>query len=271
MEMPCPMYRRVIDVEKGWAFGTLRRGVIRHSFVIFLLLLAGAVNIPGAVADEPVPLVAAIIPGSIEPDLKLGAMGLNADLVRAAFKKAGLETSIDLLPWRRAKMIAEVGRAAALFTCSYRSEREQYFLYSSRIRTIRKGIYTLVQNSDAELRSLSDIGNKSVGVTAGYNLQDELDDAGIAYNKASNDSELVSMLFTGRSHYIYAAEDIVSQILGRLNRRAQVRFFHLNSDDLFVCFSRKWPGVAGIAKSFELGLKGIRADGTFDQIFKRYR
>ena len=72
---------------------------------------------------------------------------------------------------------------------------------------------------------LTDIRSKRVGVTAGYNLQDELDDVGIIYDRAPNDRELVAMLFARRSDYIYASEDIVAQILKRLNRSAQVRIF----------------------------------------------
>lgn len=245
--------------------------LVWRSLLALLLLCAGTVEISGAFADEPVPLVAAIIPGSVEPDPLKGAIGLNVDLVRASFQKVGLATTIDILPWRRAKIIAEEGRAAALFMCSHRQERERHFHYSSKIRTVRTGIYALAENDRLKIQLLTDIRSKRLGVTAGYNLQDELDDVGIIYDRAPNDRELVAMLFARRSDYIYASEDIVAQILKRLNRSAQVRFFPLHTDDLFVCFSRKWRGFQDIANRFEQGLIGIRADGTFKRILSRYR
>jgi len=272
--MATPTHRGIHRTKACWSFTAKNTGLVRLSRVIPLLLSAATmnmVNISGTIAAEPVPLVAAIIPGSVEPGLETAAIGLNVELIRAAFKKAGLATKIDLLPWRRAKVVAEVGRAAALFTCSHRPDRERHFLYSSKIRTVRTGIYALVRNNSPKIRSLSDIGNKLVGVTAGYNLQDELNDANIASIDAPDDHALVSMLFTKQSEYIYASEDIISPIMKRLNRAAHVRFFSLGTDDLYVCFSRKWPGVAGIAEKFELGLRGIRANGTFDQIINRYR
>jgi polar amino acid transport system substrate-binding protein len=105
----------------------------RHALIAFLAAMFFS---PLATAAEPLIYTAGPIPGFSNPEPVDGRDGLNIDLMRAILDRLGDPYKIDLVPWKRAITMTNAGKAAAVFTCSYRKEREETLIYSDPLRDL---------------------------------------------------------------------------------------------------------------------------------------
>ena len=110
--------------------------MINRNFLlnVFFTLFITVIISSGAKSAEPEYLfVAAPVPGMNNEVEWQGLKGIDIDLLDAILKKMNVSYKINLYPWARAKKMVEMGRADVLFTCSYRKDRLEHFVYSDEI------------------------------------------------------------------------------------------------------------------------------------------
>jgi polar amino acid transport system substrate-binding protein len=105
-------------------------------------------------------------------------VGLDCELIRAAFQVQGFETEISLHPWEECLRIMEEGGADGLFQIQPTPEREKEFLFSDLLRRART---VFLENSGqpvdlTALGGLSQVAKRySLGLVQGYSYDPEVD------------------------------------------------------------------------------------------------
>ena len=223
-----------------------------------------------ATAAETRIYVAGPIPGFSNPKPIEGRDGLNIDIMRAILDRLGEPYKIDLVPWNRAITMANVGKAAAVFTCSYRKEREQTLIYSEPLRDLTVGILTRKGYFDKPLLSLNDLRNQTVGVTRGFSLQAELEDNGIIVKETKSNTQAIKLLERGRFDFLYVFADISLMILRQQKIDDRFDFYTFRKEPTYICFSKQLPDAESLTKKFNAAMAEVKADGTYEKIANSY-
>jgi len=190
--------------------------------------------------------------------------------MRAILNRLGDPYKIDLVPWKRAITMTNVGKAAAVFTCSYRKEREKTLIYSEPLRDLTVGILTRKGHLAKPVSSLKDLKGEGVGVTRGFSLQAELEENGIDVKETNSNTQAIKLLERGRFDYLYVFADISLIILRQQKIDDQFDFYTFRKEPTYICFSKKHPDAETLVKRFNAAMAEVKADGTYDEIANSY-
>jgi len=198
--------------------------------------------------------------------------GIDLDIMRAAFAKVGYTPNFLFYPWKRTLKMATQGEVDGLCGCNYRPEREQIFVFSDTIGDQSQGVFINDMSLVQDVSSLNDLAGQNVAVVRGYSIHKELSkypDIDIA--EANNDAQLLRMLNAGRIDAVYSFRDVLLYRMSHNDRAKKVRYFELDTQPYYLCFSRNRPGIEKIKDDFNRGLRTIKYDGTYKAIWQKYR
>jgi len=205
----------------------------------------------------------------------LDSGGVIAELVHAAFQRAGHESSVSWYSWITAMKIAKNGSADAVLGAYYSEERAEVFNYSDPIFSVDVGLIALKSLNVEKYKGLRSLKPYSIGVMRGWVYTKEFDNADYL-NKflVVNQIFAVRMLFAKQIDIVAAStsvfkheEKFLTDIKGE---EAVVLNPLLDSKPLYIIVSKKIPNSLELVKSFNAGLASIRADGTFQKILDKH-
>jgi polar amino acid transport system substrate-binding protein len=105
--------------------------------------------------------------------------GASTAVVRAAFERAGLRCSIELLPWKRAFDAATHERDTFIYSVARTEERESQLLWVGKICDRKLALYCLKQRTDLIGHSLAELPTATVAVIQGDASEDLLRKQGL--------------------------------------------------------------------------------------------
>jgi ABC-type amino acid transport substrate-binding protein len=234
-------------------------------------------------------LVAAGSPASFAADLTIMAedaappfsradgTGFANDVVRAAFKAAGIDVALDVVPYARCKKDAEDGKVPACFSMSGYQGMERSIVFSDQpVITVYSDVFlvrgTVGVSRAEDLRAGSVIGivNEYEYPDAVYNLRR----SGIVLQSGNDDITNLKLLARKRlDAAIIMTNDLVPQLQKPVQAGVapQVAYaFRLGKEDGYVGFSRKHPQGEAARRSFNEGYKRILADRTVDALRRKW-
>jgi polar amino acid transport system substrate-binding protein len=206
--------------------------------------------------------------------------GFANDVVRAAFKAAGVEVELMVVPYARCKMMALQGKAAACFSMSWLPE------FAGKIIFAEKPLFNCYSDYfTGSERPLNVTGEKSlpkgtvVGVVRGYEYPHsvyELKKKGtVVFEESESDELNLKKLAMGRidTALVNFNETKPAELLmARAGVTGQVkRAFRSGTLGSFIGFSMKYPQGAEALKSFNKGYRIISANGTRRKIELKWR
>lgn len=198
--------------------------------------------------------------------------GIDLDIMRAAFAKVGYDVDFDFYPWKRTVQMAKKGQVDGLCGCNYRPEREQDFIFSDTMGNHSQGVFINASSPIKEISSLNDLAGQSVAVVRGYTIHKELSKhPDIQAVETNNDRQLLRMLNADRIDAAYSFRDIILYRMSHNSAARKVRYFELDSQPYYLCFSRYRDGIEKIKDDFNRGLRTIKYDGTYKAIWQKYR
>lgn len=193
-----------------------------------------------------------------------GREGFDIEILRAALPDDTVE--ISFYPWRRALALAEDGVVDGLCSCSHLPERDVAFAFSTEIGNASVGLFAL--KADPALPTSGEaLKGLTVGAVAGYNLTNELVDAGAVPVEAPDDATAVAMLKAGRFAFLYGYRDTVRAVAGP---RETLHYVELRPNPYYTCFSRKAGDATARAARFDKAFRRLQQDGTIQAIRARY-
>jgi ABC-type amino acid transport substrate-binding protein len=203
--------------------------------------------------------------------------GFANDIVRAAFKAAGIDVALDVVPYARCKKDAEDGKVPACFGMSWYQGMEKSIVFSDepifRVHAdvfLARGTLGISRPDDLTGRKVVGIVNEYEYPEAVYNLRRN----GIVLQAGTDDITNLKLLARGRlDAVIVMTNDVVPQLQKAIQAgvATQVTYaFRLGGEDAYVGFSRKNPQGEAARRSFNDGYRRILADGSVDALRRKW-
>jgi polar amino acid transport system substrate-binding protein len=205
-------------------------------------------------------------------DTSLVNGGLATDLIRTALARAGYTTEYDQVPWARGLLGLSDGRYDVLIDTWYSEERTHIGLFSKPFLINRLG-FLKRKNSSISFVRLSDLYPYSVATVRGYAYSPEFDNnPNMKKVPVASFSMALRMLAAGRVQL--AVEDEFAARFALSRESADVRdsidflTVPLSENNLHILVSFKNPRYAEIVAKFDREIEAMKADGTYERLFK---
>ncbi|MFJ5298161.1 substrate-binding periplasmic protein [Pseudomonas sp. NPDC088368] len=205
-------------------------------------------------------------------DLTLINGGLSTDLIRTALGRAGYTTEYEQVPWARAVHGVSEGRYDILINAWYSKDRTEIGEFSgeylvNRLRFLKR------KTSDIEYKSLPQLHPYSIAIVRSYAYSPEFDnDPDLKKIPVASFSTAVRMLAAGRVELTvedeYAARFALSHEPEDVRDSVDFLPQSLSENNLHILVSLKNPDHAKIVADFDNAIAAMKADGTYDKLFK---
>ena len=193
--------------------------------------------------------------------------GFNIDLIRAVFAKTDLELQFLPLPWEEALRALQEGRVDAVGGMKYDAERAHYFDFSEEYLISSLAIFVARDNSI--IVELSDLENRRIAVQKDDIAYQKLKNRVLELTATVTQEEAIKLLLAGKVDAVVGnrmAGQYIVQRLGAMERVKSVGGF-INPERYGFAVRR---GNEELLAKFNEGLRKVKTDGTFDQIYFKW-
>ncbi|MGV8916957.1 MAG: substrate-binding periplasmic protein [Pseudomonas sp.] len=234
--------------------------------------LLGLLLVAHAAAAEKLRLVADAWPPFT--DINLANGGLATDIVSTALRRAGYTTEFEQVPWARAILGVDEGRYDVLVNAWFTHERTMIGEFSNeyllnRVRFLKR------KDNPITFNNLKDLHPYPIAIVRGYAYSNAFDsDAQLQKVPVHSFSMAVRMLAAGRVA-LTAEDEYVARYNLNLETqgvRDSVEFLprSLSENPLHILVSLKNPDHAQIVASFDREIAAMKADGSYDKLFRQH-
>jgi polar amino acid transport system substrate-binding protein len=226
------------------------------------------------------PEIVIMVEDASEPFSRSDGSGYANDLVRAAFKAAGVKVTLNVVPYARCREYLKKARVPACFAMSWSKDlentgivfaREPLFEVSADV--YQNGVSKKIYRSGADIQR-----GATIGIINGYEYPDEVSDmekAGVRLERNIDDNANLKML----AHHRLDAAIIMTSEFDNLSRRLKpgegqdsVRFaFRSGIMKSFIAFNQKNIQGKLARDAFERGFSLIASNHEMDRIRLRWK
>lgn len=166
--------------------------------------------------------------------------GVAVDRVRCVFKKMAIPLEIQVVPWRRAQMLAQRGLAHGFFAASQNDSRDEFGVKSAIIADQKWNWYLLKENplspQDESFKEKA-----SVGGFLGANMLAWMKEHNYNVTAIPKDTEgLLKLLLARRVDAVMANNYVMQALLEKYGVKDQVKIFLNKDKPLYVYFSEEF-------------------------------
>ncbi|WP_109512066.1 substrate-binding periplasmic protein [Pseudomonas ovata] len=200
--------------------------------------------------------------------------GLATDIVSTALARAGYVTVYQQLPWARAMLGLSEGRHDVLINAWYSEDRTTIGQFSGGY-LVNRILFLKRKDEPIEDWSLSLLRQYSIGVVRGYAYAPAFDsNTRLRKVPVQNFSMAARMLAAGRIDLTLEDELVARHQLAleEPQVRDTLEFLPnpLSENNLRILVSLKHPEHALIVERFDAAIAAMRADGSYEALFKRH-
>jgi polar amino acid transport system substrate-binding protein len=205
--------------------------------------------------------------------------GIDVDVAKEAYHRAGLEVEFVLLPWKRLLDSARRGTVDGTLGAFITEEREAYLDYIDEVplRWIQMSLFTY-KSSTLKNSDLNDLRNRSIGVNRGFAINVEFDQA--AQKKdfnlvPGNDiSQLLKMLSMQRLDGVVHSKGPALYYIHKLGLTNLILIKRPVTEKRggFMSLSRAIESEErlGVKAKLQKAMQEMLADGTLDKIWLKH-
>lgn len=245
------------------------------SFVVLLVGFVFSFSLGAQSLPKEVLLVNDPYPPYVMPEGHPEGPGIDMEIAVKALSNLGIKTNIQLVPFKRALAMLEIGQADLTTTLSFREDRDPYIQWTVPYRSSTTYVFFTPKNSTFAPKTLAELKGKTVGVVRGFTYPAAFaEDASIIKSEAPDTASLMNMLLAGRFDAI-----IVNSIVGKYELSATGKIndvkeapYQLTSQDAkgTVMGFSKMKKMNALVEAFSRELQKMLADGTIARIEKKY-
>jgi polar amino acid transport system substrate-binding protein len=237
-----------------------RRWLRLLSFILLGLSVA-------AHAKEMVCVDTSVPPLMYEADGR--AIGIYPALLAEISKRSGIELDVVAIPWKRALLELDAGRAGigALYK---NSDRLKKYDFSNKLFDEVQIVYVRTGN-EFKFSGVGSMKGKTVGVIRGWSYGDEFDAAvksgDIATEEVSSDEQNFKKLILGRIDAIITIRESAAATIAAGDYKDKVAALAppLSVSPAYIAFAKSAHKI-GVIDKLNKAIKAIRDDGSFDLI-----
>jgi len=245
--------------------------------VVLAVLLLLALNLPARAAlpdDYQVVLLTENFPPfNMAADGKNYAAernisGINADIVREMFKRAGIAYSLTLrFPWERIYNQVLAQPDQGLFSTTFTAEREPLFKWVGPLASTG-WVLLAPPGSALRLDSLEQARQYRIGAYKDDAVSQHLESKGFAPLNSLRDQENVGKLLKGQID-LWATTDPVGPYLAKQEGVSGLTtVLRFNDAQLFLALNRQTPDE--VVRQLQSALDEMKRDGAIEAIVRRY-
>lgn len=194
--------------------------------------------------------------------------GINTDVVREMFKRAGIDYSLSLrFPWARMYQTALDKPDYGLFSTNLSPERKNLFKW---VGPLAKTSFVLLSapNKKISVASLAEAGKFKIGAYANDAVSQELEHSGLNPINALRDQENVKKLMKGEID-LWATTDPVGAYLAKQENVTGLNtVLRFHDGELYLALNLQTPDE--VVQRLQKALDAMNKDGTVAKIVKRY-
>lgn len=194
--------------------------------------------------------------------------GINADIVREMFKRAGIAYSMTLrFPWERIYNQVLEQPDQGLFSTTYTPEREPLFKWVGPL-TSTGWVLLAPPGSSLRLSSLEQAQPYRIGAYKNDAVSQHLESKGLEPINSLRDQENIGKLLKGRID-LWATTDPVGPYLAKQEGVSGLTtVLRFNDAQLFLALNKQTPDE--VVTRLQKALNEMKGDGAIDAIMRRY-
>ena len=194
--------------------------------------------------------------------------GINADIVREMFKRAGIAYSMTLrFPWERIYNQVLEQPDQGLFSTTYPPEREPLFKWVGPLASTG-WVLLAPPGSSLRLSSLEQAQPYRIGAYKNDAVSQHLESKGLEPINSLRDQENIGKLLKGRID-LWATTDPVGPYLAKQEGVSGLTtVLRFNDAQLFLALNKQTPDE--VVTRLQKALNEMKGDGAIDAIMRRY-
>ncbi|HBM10893.1 amino acid ABC transporter substrate-binding protein [Pseudomonas sp. Choline-3u-10] len=194
--------------------------------------------------------------------------GINAEIVREMFKRAGIAYSLTLrFPWERIYNQALEHPDQGLFSTTYTPEREPLFKWVGPLASTG-WVLLAPAGSPMRLSSLDQAQQYRIGAYKNDAVSQHLESKGFEPINSLRDQENISKLLKGQID-LWATTDPVGPYLAKQEGVSGLTtVLRFNDAQLFLALNKQTPDE--VVTRLQKALNEMKSDGAIDAIMRRY-
>jgi len=194
--------------------------------------------------------------------------GINAEIVREMFKRAGIAYSLTLrFPWERIYNQALEHPDQGLFSTTYTPEREPLFKWVGPLASTG-WVLLAPAGSPMQLSSLDQAQQYRIGAYKNDAVSQHLESKGFEPINSLRDQENISKLLKGQID-LWATTDPVGPYLAKQEGVSGLTtVLRFNDAQLFLALNKQTPDE--VVTRLQKALNEMKSDGAIDAIMRRY-
>mgnify|MGYP001773424435 FL=1 len=194
--------------------------------------------------------------------------GINAEIVREMFKRAGIAYSLTLrFPWERIYNQALEHPGQGLFSTTYTPEREPLFKWVGPLASTG-WVLLAPAGSPMRLSSLDQAQQYRIGAYKNDAVSQHLESKGFEPINSLRDQENISKLLKGQID-LWATTDPVGPYLAKQEGVSGLTtVLRFNDAQLFLALNKQTPDE--VVTRLQKALNEMKSDGAIDAIMRRY-
>ncbi|WP_070884564.1 substrate-binding periplasmic protein [Pseudomonas argentinensis] len=197
-----------------------------------------------------------------------GIDGINAEIVREMFKRAGIKYSLTLrFPWDRLYKLTLDKPNYGLFSTTFTPERQPLFKW---VGPLAKTGWVLLSapGNNLTVKSLKDAGQYTVGAYKNDAVSQHLESQGLAPVNALRDQENVKKLTSGKID-LWATTDPVGRYLAKQEGVSGLNtVLRFNEAELYLALNKDTPDE--VVQRLQKALDEMRNEGFIDEMTNNY-
>lgn len=200
--------------------------------------------------------------------------GLGMEIIRAAYKTQGHEVSMEYVPWARAETGVKNG-TYDIVPFTWRTDARAKVLMFSTAFAVGNVRFIKRKGDPFEFHGLDSLKGKQVGTVLGYGYGDAFIQSTAFVRENGKDLMTnIKKLLRNRVDLTLEDEIVARAAIGTEDPQAleQIEFVKtpLAVNPLYVTAGLQNPRAQEIIGAFNKGLEIIKANGTYDRIFRKY-
>ncbi len=201
--------------------------------------------------------------------------GASTEIMQAILKELSLDVSISLYPWARAYQMAKHLPNTVIFSMAKTPNRVELFQWGGALAPVESCFFSLAVRADIDIKTVEGAYKYSVTTQREGHTEHTLKQLAFVegenlFSSVSADSSYRSLL-TGRVDLwgfpTQVVNNTVNQDKNQKNEKLK-KVFCFDVSYLYMAFSLGTP--QSTIDKFNDALTKVKADGTYQQIIKRY-
>ena len=201
--------------------------------------------------------------------------GFNVEILNEIFRRMNVKVDYLILPWARGVKMVKNGEADAIFPFFKNEERLKFADFSQSFTSEPIAMFVQKDSTILYEGNLSKLSNYSFGRVIGYSSGEKFDNAVenniLKIQKVRSSKLNIRKLFKNRFDILVDNKYSILYEIKKLNQQNKIKQLKpiLADTKAYLGFSKK-RNHKEIIKRFNIILKNIKKDGTYDKIIDSY-